>query len=94
MAEITIPTTKKLMVPTVHLNGTSKMSLLEGYETAYNAVKLAIDALVDTAPHGRDYYVEADDAYSKARDQYLDRLRKLEEVQRDLEELYRAVLET
>ena len=43
--------------PTVHLNGTSEESLLDGFSAAHNAIIDAIKAMEDCAPNARDYYV-------------------------------------
>jgi len=46
----------ELAVAFVHLNGSSRESLLEQLETAYTAVNAAMDALRQCAPNGRDSY--------------------------------------
>lgn len=80
-----------LTIPTVHLNGTSSESLLSGYIEAIRAVKAAIQAVTDAAPHGRDYYVQSDAAYTLARDEHVSRMTKLLTVVDDLEALALAV---
>jgi hypothetical protein len=55
-----------MMVPTIHRNGTSKESLLEGYIAAGYAVQTALAALCETAPNGRDYYPQEIGALTKA----------------------------
>jgi len=47
-----------VIAPYVHLNGTSKESLLEDLEVAYAAIQAAQEALGKSAPNGRDYYLE------------------------------------
>lgn len=83
-----------LTVPTVHLNGTSKESLLEGYETAYRALNECLDVVHKaTVPNGRDYYTQGDSAFYKAADEHGARIQKLREVQDDLLALFEAVQE-
>ncbi len=74
--------------PIIHLNGTPKSHLFDGYVRALHSVDEAIKSYYATAPHERDYYVSDDkDAYAKARIQYLNGLTMLEQVRRQLEEL-------
>ena len=55
-----------MMVPTVHLNGTSREALLEQYTKAHNALEVGLNALCAAAPNGRDYYPQGPDAFAKA----------------------------
>jgi hypothetical protein len=43
-------------LPIIHLNGTSKQSLLEQLEEVYLALSAALDAMRKASPNGRDYY--------------------------------------
>lgn len=54
-------------LPSVHLNGTSREALRDGYESAYRATAEAIDAFADNGFNARDYYVQGPNAYSDAR---------------------------
>lgn len=74
-----------MMIPTVHLNGTSREALISQLESAVMSLDAAIMALGEAAPHGRDYYPQGPDAYSKARGEHDARLQKLDEVKRELE---------
>lgn len=56
-----------LTLPTVHLNGTSRKMLAEGYQRAYVAVVDAIRAFNEIKFHARDYYVQPEGAWTKAR---------------------------
>jgi len=67
--------------PTVHLNGTSAKDLWAGYEAAYDAVRAAQDALRKIEFNARDYYVQGNDAYSKARDQRTEQFIKLVDIE-------------
>lgn len=68
---------KRMMIPTVHGNGTSWEALLEGIVKAARKVRQAEDALREAWPNGRDYYPQGAEALQKA-------LRQWEEMQTDL----------
>ena len=74
-------------IPTIHLNGTSKDALLDGYIDAREAIRAAIDKLCETAPNGRDYYPQGDGAFEKARDEHIARLKRLHDVATELGEI-------
>ena len=64
---------------TLHLNGTGKNDLRDGYDDAYDAIDKAIEALAAATLNGRDYYPQAEGAYyqaSRERDAALDQLRQ------------------
>lgn len=71
--------------PTIHLNGTSKEELLEKYITAQEAVQTAIDAVMNTYPHARDYYVISSEAVKRSYEEYKERIIKLEQIRSELE---------
>lgn len=73
-----------MMLPSIHLNGTSKYDLFEGNRDALFAIQEAIAALIKAAPHGRDYYPQGSGAYAKARDEHLARLAALGKIADDL----------
>lgn len=77
----------KPIKPTIHLNGTSADELLKNYRAAYNAILNAQAALQQTAPHGRDYYVQSGDSIAVAISQHVSRVQRLETVRREIEEL-------
>lgn len=78
-----------LTTPTVHLNGSGFKNLEEQYREGLQAVEDAIQKL--PVPHGRDYYVQGDDVYLKARAQFEGQLEKLNAVKEELTEILRAV---
>lgn len=51
-----------MIVPTIHINGTSGPALLEQATGVLAALRIARDAMQSAAPHGRDYYTQGDDA--------------------------------
>jgi hypothetical protein len=75
---------EKIVVPMVHMNGTSKAELLEQQSDARQAIADAITALRKAAPHGRDYYPREGDAWSQAVLQHQNRVWKLQSVYDDL----------
>jgi len=76
--------------PTVHMNGTSRESLLSGFRGAHSALLIARDALAATMPNGRDFYVQPAGSLSKAMQEHVDRLRAIDSLLRDMETLYCA----
>jgi len=52
-------------LPSVHLGGTSARTLFDQYLTAAEAVRAALEALPQAAPHMRDY-IGRDDDYRAA----------------------------
>lgn len=84
---------KQLTYPLVHMNGSGKDSLLDGYRNAWEALSKAMDALQATSPHMRDYYPLKDGSklYERARRQHLDRSAALEQIKDDMKELARHV---
>lgn len=80
-----------MRAPMVHLNGTSQQSLLDAYKDAATAVSRAMDALVATAPNGRDYYPLGDNALREALVEHRARMLKLAEVKDELAAIFRAV---
>lgn len=73
-------------LPTVHLNGTSKRMLLEGYQNAWQSLQTTIETLAKAECHPRDYYVHPDpDAYIKARDQRDKQFEDLRRIQQEIE---------
>ncbi len=56
--------------PTVHLNGTSKDTLIEQWCTASSALLDAERAIQQCAPNARDYYPQGAEAFVAALDEY------------------------
>jgi hypothetical protein len=54
------------MIPTVHLNGTSKDELLDQIVKAAHAIREAQRWLGAAGPNGRDYYVQGEGAHAAA----------------------------
>jgi len=68
--------------PTIHLNGTSPDSLLDGLVGAMTGINAAIEALAVCCPNGRDY---PQGGYSDAVDDHASRFSRLESVLKELD---------
>ena len=66
--------------PTLHLNGTSKTDLRNGYLAAHDAIDAAIEALASAELNGRDFYPQGPDAYSQARSERDEALKQLRQA--------------
>jgi hypothetical protein len=84
-------TNDELTVPTLHLNGSGYDNLYGDYREALQALQDAKDKL--PRPHGRDYYVQDDQAFTKAREQFNAQMTKLREVEEELTAILMNVLE-
>ena len=73
-----------MIVPTVHLNGSSGKVLLDQYTAAAESVRQAIDKLCDAGPNARDYYVQGSDAAQAAQREHESRLAALKRVRLEL----------
>jgi hypothetical protein len=80
-----------MLLPTIHLNGTSGTDLLSQTVDAMLALSDAIKALQAAGPHGRDYYVHGNSAFPRALAEHEDRLANLEAVQADLVAIYESI---
>lgn len=69
-----------VMLPLVHLNGTSRDALVEMYDKADRALRDALYALDDASPNARDYYPYGDKSFKDAADQHIDRIRRVKSV--------------
>lgn len=76
---------KLSVLPTIHLGGTARATLLEDTTDALDALRDALRALSVTTPNARDYPKSGDITLAMA--QHLDRKRRLESVIAELEAL-------
>lgn len=79
-------------IPTIHLNGTSGPQLLDDHLAAVEALRDAWKALSAMAPNGRDYYPQGPAAISIAIDQHADRLSRLDQIKKEIEEIVLAIV--
>lgn len=77
----------KILFPTIHHNGSSVQSLCEANDAAREALRRAITALEQAAPHERDYYPQGPNTGRLAQAEHRARIDKLVSVQRELEAL-------
>jgi hypothetical protein len=80
-----------MIVPTVHLNGSGRKSLLDGLERAGSALHEAIKALDDIAPNGRDYYPQGEGAFKQASAEHQVRVARLAGVLHELSQIAEAI---
>lgn len=80
-----------LIIPTVHLNGTNHNDLCEQWYNSYRSIGDAITTLTQNGPNARDYYVQGNEAYRLARDQHVNRVKRLQAVQAELLSIFEGV---
>jgi phosphoribosylformylglycinamidine (FGAM) synthase-like enzyme len=73
--------------PTIHINGTGKQDLLDGYTAAMRAVEAASKALQAVEFNARDYYPQGGFAWMQACEERADQYKKLREVKQHLAEI-------
>lgn len=78
-----------LTMPTLHLNGSGYRNLDKQYREALTKIEEAYDSI--PVPHARDYYVQDDGAFERARDQFQKRSENLMAVRNELHEIYRDI---
>lgn len=82
-----------MIIPAIHINGTGRLALAEQYAQAALAIDDAIKALIEAAPHARDYYIQQDpDAFRKAVAEQESRVARLREVREELIRLHDSVM--
>ena len=84
----------EIIVPQVHLNGTSEDDLLEGPTAVILHLREALDAFKNMRPNGRDYYCHPEkDAMSRAeREQHI-REMAVHNIVEELEAMIGGVLD-
>lgn len=94
MAEriITVEQTgREIVAPSVHLNGSSRDTLRDGYAQAHTAVEAAIREVERVEVNARDYYVQGDAVFTRARREHVERLSALQRVADELLALFFSV---
>jgi hypothetical protein len=76
-----------MMLPTIHLNGTTASDLLEGYIECGHSLRQAIKDLENHGPNGRDWYPQGPNAIWEAQREHAARIAKVAEVLHDIEAL-------
>ena len=80
-----------MIVPAIHLNGTSKDALTDQLSEAGSAVQSAIAAVNAAAPNGRDYYPQGPQAIGQAIKEHNARITRLTDLYDELVALYEAI---
>ena len=80
-----------MRIPTVHLNGTGKKMLIEGYLNAHTAIRNAKKALDEIEFNPRDYYVQGPDAWTEAVREMDARFDAIKKVEEEIEEILIAI---
>jgi len=80
-----------MIVPTIHLNGTSKDELLRQLEDVARQLGETLDALQNAAPNGRDYYPQGPAAIQTAVAEHIARCQRIIDVQREVAALWEAI---
>lgn len=83
----------KITIPTVHLNGTSREQLLDGYETTVKAIRKAIEATEQHQPNARDYYLQDGNAFGDAVVEYRKQLSRLAAARDYFMAVYEGILD-
>lgn len=73
-----------MILPTIHLNGSSPEALLDQNMAAGRAIQAALTALQAAAPNARDYYPQGGDAYATELREHTDRVAALHRINEDL----------
>lgn len=80
-----------MIIPTIHLNGTSKKELVQQLRTASVACSELEKALVAAAPHGRDYYPQGSDALTQAAEAHSKRIQSAHAIRAELLAIYQGI---
>ncbi len=87
----TIVKRKTLIVPRVHMNGDAKDTLTGDLREALAAISAAKAKLRETTPNARNYYVIGPDAFTRARNEHINRIEHLEAVYNELSDIWEAI---
>jgi hypothetical protein len=80
-----------MVIPTVHLNGTSKEALLSQLSAAICALGKALESLAEASPHSRDYYIQEAGAFVRAEQEHAARISSVMVVRDELASIYAQV---
>jgi hypothetical protein len=82
-----------MIIPTIHLNGTSKEELLRQLSKASIACANAEETLAAAMPHGRDYYPKGGAAIYQAQDEHRARIEKVATVRKEIDAIWEAIFQ-
>lgn len=81
-----------MQLPRINLNGTGSSELLEQYLNAKRAIQLAVEALGEAWPHGRDYQTLPPGAHQVAMNEHADRMNRLRAVMAEVETIAESLV--
>lgn len=76
-----------MRIPTVHMNGDSKATLVSDNVAAHDAINNAIDIVAKAVPNRRNFYPQGDGAINEAIAQHFKRIDGLEAIRQELEKI-------
>lgn len=91
--QLPLPENIKVTSPRININGTDGKDLLQQWMDAHAALNKAHEALLTAMPHGRDFQTVAQEFYRLARDEHIDRLKRLERISAEVEQIALNLLE-
>lgn len=76
-----------MMLPTVHLNGTSKDRLIEDNRAVMGHLSRVLSAMHDASPNARDYYPQGPGAFTKAMEEHSERIKRVIALRSEMMEI-------
>ena len=83
---------EEISVPTVHNNGSGEKNLTDQCSAVREALRIAMEAMRQASPHGRDYYTQKPGAFEKARSEHVARITKIQSVIDDTFAIHLAIV--
>lgn len=80
-----------MQLPVIHMNGTSRDSLVEDLCKVSHVLNDAYEAMKQACPNGRDYYPLGPGAIRQAESEHLDRLRRVDAVKSEIDAMTLAI---
>lgn len=82
-----------IKIPSVHMNGDTRKTLVAQHRAVYNKARDLLDALTEASPNGRNYYVQGDDAIKQAVAEARARYAAVHAIKADAETILLAIME-
>ena len=80
-----------MIKPTIHLNGSSKQMLFDGWYNAYQKVREALNAIEAIPINARDYYPQGDDTWKMAVMEYTGICIEMNKIKTQLDEIVESL---
>lgn len=80
-----------MRTPTIHINGSSRETLMKDHLDALHALRKAQAALAAIGPNGRDYYPQGADAILEAQLEHQARWAAIQKVIQEIEQIAEAI---